>query len=94
MSIKKNKTADIQYAKEDRLKDSDFEPRNVGHRISIVVPEDILMAYRKTASEEGIGYQTLMNKVLRDHIAGEDKLEERLERLEKAVFTQGRRTSR
>ena len=42
MSIKKTKNADIQYGKKDQLKDSDFEPRNIGHRISIVVPEDVL----------------------------------------------------
>lgn len=90
MSIKKTKNADIQYGKKDQLQDSDFEPRNVGHRISIVVPEDVLVAYREHASEEGIGYQTLMNRVLRAQISEEGSLAERLKRLEKAVFKQGR----
>ncbi len=92
MNIKKIKNAKIKLAKEDKLKEADFEARNIGHRISIVVPEDILMAFRKAASGQGIGYQTLMNQVLRGHIVGEDKVGERLERLEKAVFNQaGRR---
>jgi predicted DNA binding CopG/RHH family protein len=88
MSIKKTKGADIQYGKKDKLKDSDFEPQNVGHRISIVIPEDVLMAYRKVATEKGLGYQTVMNQVLREHILiGEDEsLNKRIKRLEDAVF--------
>ncbi len=59
MSIKKTRDADIQYGKKDVLKDSDLESKNVGHRISIVIPEDVLMAYREEAGKEGIGYQNL-----------------------------------
>ncbi len=90
MSIKKTKDADIQYGKRDRLNGSDFESRNIGHRISIVIPEDVLMTYREHASKEGIGYQTLMNRVLRTQISKEDSLADRLKKLEKAVFRQGR----
>ena len=91
MSIRKTKNADIQYGKKDKLKESDFEPKNVGHRISIVVPVDVLMAFREQAGEEGIGYQTLMNRVLRSHLSGGKTLLERLTKLEKAVFQQGRK---
>jgi len=91
MSIKKTKGADIRYGKSDQLKDKDFDSRNVGHRISIVVPEDVLMAYRQQATGEGIGYQTLMNRVLRGHLAEGETLTERLARLERAVFHQGRK---
>ena len=88
MSIKRTKDADIEYGKKDRLKESDFEPQNIGHRISIVIPEDVLMAYRQAASEKGLGYQTVMNQVLREHIFSkeEENLKKRIKRLEDAVF--------
>ena len=86
MSIKKTKNSDIRYGKKDKLKDSDFDPRNIGHRISIVVPEEVLTTYRQLALKEGIGYQTLMNRALRAHINQEKGLTERLARLEKAIF--------
>lgn len=87
MSIKKTKNADIQYSKQNKLKDSDFKPQNIGHRISIVIPEDMLMAYRKLASEKGLGYQTVMNQVLREYISsGNETLADRIKKLEKAVF--------
>jgi uncharacterized protein (DUF4415 family) len=88
MSIKKTKDADIEYGKKDRLKDSDFEPQNIGHRISIVIPEDVLMAYRKAAAGKGLGYQTIMNQVLRDYIFSDEEanLKKRIKRLEEAVF--------
>ena len=91
MSIKKTKNSDIRYGKKDKLKDSDFDSRNVGHRISIVVPEEVLTTYRQQAIEEGIGYQTLMNRALRAHINQEKGLTERLARLEKAIFKHGQR---
>lgn len=89
MNIKKTKNADIRFAKKDLLKDEDFESKNVRHRISIVVPEDILMRFREMAREKGLGYQTLMNQALREAAlasSGVTTLGERLEKLEKAVF--------
>ena len=91
MSIKKTKHSDIRYGKKDKLKDSDFDPRNIGHRISIVIPEEVLTTYRQKALEEGIGYQTLMNRALRAYFNQEKGLTERLARLEKAIFKQGQR---
>ena len=87
MHIKKTKSADIQLGKKDVLKDSDFESKNIGHRISIVVPEDVLMQFRGMAQKKGIGYQTLMNQILRETAFQEaPALDKRVERLEKAVF--------
>ncbi len=91
MNIKKSKKANIKLGKKDLLKDEDFEPKNVRHRISIVVPEDVLMEFRKMAKEKGLGYQTLMNQVLRE-VAFTDAAPEvgkRLARLEKKVFGEG-----
>lgn len=37
-------------------------------RITIMLDNDVLAAFRERANEEGIGYQTLINKALREAI--------------------------
>jgi len=89
MNIKKTKNAKITSSKKDILSDSDFLPQNIGHRISIVIPEDVLMSSRKLAAERGIGYQTLINQILRKELLGNSAnttLEERIKKLEKAIL--------
>ena len=82
MSIKTTKYADIVYSDKDKLSDEDFEPKNVKHRISILIPENVLNHDREMAQKEGIGYQTLINKVLRENMnANNSNLEERLKKL-------------
>lgn len=79
----------IRYAKKDVLSDEDFDPQRIGHRISIVIPEDVLMSCRNLAREKGMGYQTLMNQILRREILGDSSgktLEERLLKLEEIVM--------
>ncbi|MCC6278271.1 MAG: hypothetical protein IT289_10185 [Oligoflexia bacterium] len=95
MSIKKTEKADIKYGKKDLLSDSDFESHKIGHRISIVIPEDVLLSLRDLAHKAGTKYQTLINKVLRDLVSGTSgsSMEERLSKLEKAVFTKGKRSA-
>ena len=90
MHIKKTKSADIQLGKKDVLKDSDFESKNIGHRISIVIPEDVLMLFREEAEDKGIGYQTLINQILREYALKEKNLESRVEKLEKILFKKAR----
>ncbi len=92
MSIKKAEKADIKYGKKDILSEDDFEPAKIGHRISIVIPEDVLMRFREMAENNGTKYQTLINKVLRDAASGatESSMEGRLSKLEKAVFQKKR----
>ena len=36
-------------------------------RITIMLDNDVLEAYRKRADREGMGYQTLINKTLREY---------------------------
>ena len=90
MSIKTTKDADIVYSDKDKLSDDEFEPKYVKHRISILIPEDVLNHYREMAKKEGIGYQTLINKVLRENMnANNSNLEERLKKLEQIVLQKG-----
>jgi uncharacterized protein (DUF4415 family) len=89
MNIKKTKNADIRSGKRDILKNEDFEAKNVRHRISIVVPEDVLMRFKQMSQETGLGYQTIMNQVLREASlsrSGVGTVGDRLEKLEREVF--------
>jgi predicted DNA binding CopG/RHH family protein len=77
----KNKSS-ISYGKKDLLSADDF--KNPKIRISMMVDEDLLQTLKRNASEEGIGYQTLMQKILRESV-GRPSLEERVRRLEKKL---------
>lgn len=83
MNIKKSKNADIICGDKDLLKDSDFDPKNIRHRISIVVPELVLKSLKEEAAKKGIGYQTFINQILFGHVHGLETLEERVAKLEK-----------
>ncbi len=47
---------------------------------------DIIEAAKKKANAEGVGYLTWLNKKLRGAVLGEEALEDRVQKLEKAVF--------
>ena len=88
MNIKKTKKVDVRFGHKEVFQDNDFEPSKIGHRISIVLPEDVLMQFRKMAKDLGTKYQTLINQVLREAAFSEQTrtLEQRLNKLEKIVF--------
>jgi len=51
-------------------------------RITIMLDNDLLMAFRAKAESEGTGYQTLINQALRQYVAQrEEPLEEVLRRV-------------
>lgn len=82
MSIKKAKNSKIKYGDKDLLTEHDLKSENIRHRISIVIPEDVLMNLREEAKKLGLGYQTLINQILRRHVTGQETLEERVTLLE------------
>ncbi len=53
---------------------------------SIRLDTDIIEAAKKKASAEGVGYLTWLNKKLRGAFLGEEAIEDRVQKLEKAVF--------
>ncbi len=62
----KNKK-DIVYG--DAELDADtFAPQNVKERITTMVDQDALEAFRKIAEEKGLKYQTLLNQVIRSFV--------------------------
>ncbi len=80
MSIKSKK---IKYGEVD-IPDSAFDPKNVKERITIMLDQDILDAYRKKAVKAGDKYQSLINKTLREALS-RPELEERIEILERKI---------
>lgn len=53
---------------------------------SIRLDQDVIEAAKKQADAEGIGYLTWLNSKLRAVVLGEEGLQERVKKLEKAVF--------
>jgi uncharacterized protein (DUF4415 family) len=53
---------------------------------SIRLDQDVIHAAKKQAKAEGIGYLTWLNTKLRAVVLGEESLQERVKKLEKAVF--------
>lgn len=82
----KNKA--LKYGTKNLLSDEDFKPRNVKQRISIMIDQDILIAYKKKAKQEGLKYQTLINQALRKSAFTKNSrsVEKRLDRLEQAFY--------
>jgi uncharacterized protein (DUF4415 family) len=50
-------------------------------RITIILDDEVLDAFRRRADEQGIGYQTLINLALREHLARRPVDEEALRRI-------------
>ncbi|MBK1631325.1 hypothetical protein CKO31_11360 [Thiohalocapsa halophila] len=50
-------------------------------RITIMLDDEVLDAFRQRADEQGIGYQTLINLALREHLARRPVDEEALRRI-------------
>ncbi|MBX3040394.1 MAG: hypothetical protein KF789_06765 [Bdellovibrionaceae bacterium] len=53
---------------------------------SIRLDKDIIEVAKQRAEKEGVGYLTWLNKKLRGAVLGEENLEDRVQKLEKAVF--------
>ena len=53
---------------------------------SIRLDKDIVEIAKRSAEEEGVGYLTWLNRKLRAAVLGEVGLEDRVKKLEKAVF--------
>lgn len=77
------KNKKIKYGKVN-LPADEFEPKNCKQRITMMVDEEVIRAFKSRAKESGEGYQTLMNKALRE-ASLKPSLEERIERVEKLL---------
>jgi uncharacterized protein (DUF4415 family) len=50
-------------------------------RVTIMLDDEVLDAFRRRADDQGIGYQTLINLALREHLARRPIDEEALRRI-------------
>ena len=73
------KTKKIQYRKKNILSNADF--KNPKIRISMMVDEEVIQAFKAQARDAGEGYQTLMHRALRE-ASSKPSLEERVAKLE------------
>ena len=64
----KNKS--IKYGKVELDADG-FDKKYAKVRVTMMVDEDVVDAFRAEAAKRHMGYQTLMNQKLRDSISGE-----------------------
>lgn len=80
MNIKNKK---ISYGKVE-IPDDAFDPKNIKERITIMLDQDILDAYRKKAKQTGDKYQSLINRTLREALT-KPSLEKRIEALEQKI---------
>lgn len=83
MSTKNKKP--VKYGKVE-LDADEFDPKYRKVRVTMMVDEDIVEAFRVEAVRRHVGYQTLMNQRLRESLSSETSLEKRLEALEKLVM--------
>ena len=65
MSIKRNKN--IKYGTVDLL-DDEFDPKNIKIRVTTFIDQEVLIALKALAKENGKRYQTLLNAILRSHL--------------------------
>lgn len=80
----KNKK-DIVYGDAELDVDT-FAPHNVKERITTMVDQDALEAFRKMAEERGLKYQTLLNQVIRNFVGlGSGKRSSKSELTEEGV---------
>ncbi len=77
------KSKRINYGKVSIPEDA-FEPRNVKERITIMIDQDVLDAYREKAGKHGDKYQSLINRTLREALQTPN-LEERVSAIEKKL---------
>ncbi len=70
----------IIYAKNSVLDSDEADSKYVKILISTRLDENVLKEVKSAAAEQGIGYQTLINQVLKDHFIGNAE-EEKIRRI-------------
>lgn len=70
----------ISYSKKSVLDADEFDTKYVKILISTRLDEAVLKAVKAAALEQGVGYQTLINQVLKDRFIGNSE-EEKIRRI-------------
>lgn len=83
----------IKYGKRSVLPPGPIDHSQVKVQISIKMDGDVLRAARRLAEEEGIGYQTLINRALRESLLGEESSEDKMRRIAREEIVNSKRRS-
>ncbi|MEK6705225.1 MAG: hypothetical protein AABZ06_05505 [Bdellovibrionota bacterium] len=78
-------TKKIKYGSIE-IPDESFHTKKVKIRVTTFVDLDVLEELKRRAASENIGYQTFLNRILRQTIFEEKKIEDRVIALEKIVY--------
>jgi uncharacterized protein (DUF4415 family) len=86
--MKSTRKPDIKFGKKDLLAEDEFDPKYGKERITILLDQQVVDAFRKKAKSEGKKYQALMRDILKAAVFSNDRsdLEKRLEKVEAVLF--------
>ena len=86
--MKSTRKTDIKFGKKDLLAGDEFDPKYGKERITILLDQQVVDAFRKKAQDEGKKYQALIRDSLKAAVFTNDKsdLEKRLAKVETALF--------
>jgi uncharacterized protein (DUF4415 family) len=83
------KKKDIKYGSKSVIAEGELSLSNAKVRVNAWIDGDVIEKLRSDAKKKGIGYQTLLNQVLRKAVLGEvdpiEELTKRIEELERKV---------
>jgi predicted DNA binding CopG/RHH family protein len=82
---KTKKSKKMSYGGKDLVAKDAFAPEHVKIRISLMVQGDILSKFKAKATEDGIGYQVLMQIALAEYLKGK-RVDDRLQAIESELF--------
>jgi uncharacterized protein (DUF4415 family) len=83
--MKRNKNK-LKYGSTE-VGENPFDPKRTKIKITAWFDADVILALRSRAECDGTKYQTLMNHLLRQSLSTHPSLEQRVEKLEKAIKT-------
>jgi predicted DNA binding CopG/RHH family protein len=86
--MKSTRKPDIKFGKKDLLAEDEFDPKYGKERITILLDQQVVDAFRKKAKSEGKKYQALIRDILKAAVFSNDRsdLEKRLEKVEAVLF--------
>jgi uncharacterized protein (DUF4415 family) len=75
----------INLGRKDLLDDSYRDPKNKKHRVTMWVDGDVLEAIKAEAAKVGAGYQTFLNKRLREIFLEKHSVSENIEEMHQGI---------
>lgn len=86
--MKSTRKKDIKFGNKDLLAEDEFNPKYGKERITILLDQQVVDAFRKRAQAEGKKYQTLMRDSLKAFVFNDNtvEIEKRLEKIEAIIM--------